>query len=133
MKMKNKFIKFAAVIILLCALAAFIGCGKEEKNSKFPFDAEKAYLYKRPGLISGASFSASLEKKGIVEVYSYVIPAPEYEDGMKDLGADIYFVGISPGEVLVTFIEYSPVDDPIESFMTLCVDENLCVFQKEAE
>ena len=38
----------------------------------------------------------------MVEIYSYIIPVPEEEDGMNDSGADIYFVGIA------TMFPYAP-------------------------
>ena len=103
------------------------------KVSKMEFDIEKAYHMRRTGIISGGGYEIKTEPEGKIEIYSYVIPAPEYEDGMKDKGADIYFVGIESGEVTVTVKEYYPTSEPEEYSFTLIVEKDLSVSRSETE
>ena len=95
--------------------------------SKMEFDTEKAYHMRRSGIISGGSYEIKTEPEGKVKIYSYIIPAPEGEDGMKDSGANIYFVGIEPGEVTVTVNEYYPSAEPEKYSFTLVIAEDLSV------
>ena len=95
--------------------------------SKMEFDPEKAYHMRRGGIISGGSYEIKTEPEGKIKIYSYIIPAPEYEDGMKDSGADIYFVGIEPGNVTVTVKEYYPTGEPEEYSFSLLIAEDLSV------
>lgn len=95
--------------------------------SKMEFDTEKAYHMRRSGIISGGSYEIKTEPEGKVKIYSYIIPAPEYEDGMNDNGADIYFVGIEPGNVTVTVKEYYPTGEPEEYSFSLLIAEDLSV------
>lgn len=95
--------------------------------SKMEFDPEKAYHLKRSGLMTGGGYEIKTEPEGKVKIYSYIIPAPEEEDGMKDSGADIYFVGLEPGEVTVTAKEYYPTGEADEYSFMLVVAEDLSV------
>lgn len=95
--------------------------------SKMEFDPEKAYHMKRSGIISGGSYEIKTEPEEKVKIYSYIIPAPEDEDGMNDNGADIYFVGLEPGEVTVTVKENYPTGEAEEYSFTLVVEEDLSV------
>ena len=99
--------------------------------SKIEFDKEKVYHMRRSGIISGGSYEIKIEPEGCVEIYSYVIPAPEDEDGMKDNGADIYFAGLEPGEVTVTVKEYYPTGESEEFSFSLVVEEDLSVLKSE--
>ena len=128
--MKNKILKTAVIIVMLGLLSMLFGC-KTEKAPEYPFDTEKAYYQRRGGVMAGGRFEIKTDPEGIVEVYSYPIPVPEHEDGMKDKGAHIFFVGITPGEVTVTEIEHYPTSLPDETSFVLSVDENLCVTKKE--
>lgn len=94
---------------------------------EFPFDTEKAYRYSRQGVIAGGSFRLAFNPEGVVEYYSYVKPAADNECGMKDKGADVYFVGLKKGrtEVTATF-KYPTCEDEIYAF-TLDVAEDLSV------
>ena len=120
----------AVVLVMLGILSMLFGC-KTDKKPDYPFDTEKAYYQRRGGVIAGGRYEIKTEPEGVVEVYSYPIPVPEHEDGMKDKGADIFFVGITPGEVTVTETEILPTC-PTESFsFVLVVDENLSVIRKD--
>lgn len=130
--MKNKFIGLAVVFIMLGFLSLILGCGKEKKT-EYPFDTEKAYCMKRGGVIAGGEYIIETDPEDIVEVYSYPVPVPKKEGGMRDKGAKVFFVGIYPGEVTVTVSEHYPGGKPEESSFVLFVDENLRVFKKEAE
>ena len=52
---------------------------------------------------------------------------PEYEEGMRDKGADLYFVGLQEGETEVTFCYYYPTCEPEEFTIKLKVAEDLTV------
>ncbi|MBQ3236002.1 MAG: hypothetical protein IJA92_00580 [Oscillospiraceae bacterium] len=128
-----KILKGLAVVIIMFGLLSMLfGC-KTDKKPDYPFDVEKAYYRHRSGVMAGGRYKITTEPENIVEVYSYSIPVPEYEAGMHDKGADIYYVGITPGEVTVTETEYFPTCEPESFSFVLCVDENLCVFLKENE
>ena len=105
-------------------LLSLFGCNKEPE---YPFDKEKAYYYSRSGVIAGGDFSMKFSPEGVVEYYSYTRPVSEYECGMRDRGADIYFVGLKEGRVEVTAVYKYPTCDPEEHTFTLNVDENLRV------
>ncbi len=109
---------------MLGFLASLFGCGKKPE---YPFDTEKAYHYSRGGVIAGGAFCLTFAPEGIVEYYSYVKPIPEYEAGMRDKGADIYFAGLKEGRVEVTATyKYPTCEDEVYTF-TLNVDKDLCV------
>ena len=117
-------IKLLAVICAMSLFASLFGCSK---NPEYPFDKEKAYYYSRQGVIAGGGFHLNFNPEDVVEYYSYVKSVPEYEEGMRDRGADIYFVGLKEGRVEVTAtFEYPTCEDEVYIF-TLNVDENLCV------
>ena len=122
--MKQLCIKILVVICAMSLFASLFGCSK---NPEYPFDKEKAYYYSRQGVIAGGGFHLTFNPEDVVEYYSYVKPVPEYEAGMRDRGADIYFVGLKEGRVEVTAtFEYPTCEDEVYIF-TLNVDENLCV------
>ena len=108
--------------------ASLFGC---TQKTEYPFDKEKAYHYFRQGVISGGSVHLTYNPENIVECYSYVKPVPENECGMKDKGADLYFVGLQEGEVEVTFIYKYPTCEPEEYILTLKVSEDFSVTKKE--
>ncbi len=118
------------ILVMLGILSMLFGC-KTEKAPEYPFDTEKAYYHRRGGVIAGGSYVIETEPEGIVEVYSYSIPVPEDEVGMKDKGADIYYVGLKPGEVTVTETEFFPTCPPESFSFVLVVDENLSVSRKD--
>lgn len=126
-----KIIKSLAVVLaMLGILSMLFGC-KKDKKPDFPFDKEKAFYQHRDGVMAGGRYVIETKPEGFVEVYSYPIPVPEDEAGMKDKGAEIYYVGIMPGEVTVTATEYYPTCPPESFSFVLVVDENLRVFKKE--
>lgn len=104
--------------------ASLFGCSKK---TEYPFDKEKAYYYSREGVIAGGNFHLSYNPENIVECYSYVKPIPENEGGMRDKGADLYFVGLNKGEVEVTFTYEYPTCEPEQYTLTLKVAEDLTV------
>lgn len=112
------------LICIMGIFASLFGCNKKVE---YPFDKDKAYYYCRQGVIAGGSFYMSFNPEEIVECYSYVKPVPEYECGMRDKGADLYFVGLKEGEVEVTFVYKYPTCEPEEYTFTLKVDEDLTV------
>lgn len=120
----------AVVLVMLGILSMFFGC-KTDKKPDYPFDTEKAYYQRRGGVMAGGRYEIETEPEGVVEVYSYPIPVPEYEGGMKDNGADIFFVGITPGEVTVTETEFFPTCPPESFSFVLVVDESLSVSRKD--
>ena len=61
---------------------------------------------------------------------SYVEPVPDGEDGMRDKGASIYFVGAEPGEVTVTVTKHYPTCPDDEQSFVLVVAEDLSVTKK---
>lgn len=113
---------------MLSIFTNLFGCNKKPE---YPFDKEKAYHYPRQGVIAGGSFQLKFNPEGIVEYYSYVKQAPENECGMKDKGADIYFVGLKKGKVEVTAVYKYPTCEPEEYTFTLNVDKVLCVTKIE--
>ena len=117
-------IKLLAVICGMSLFASLFGCNKKPE---YPFDKEKAYYYSRQGVVAGGGFHLNFNPEGVVEYYNYVTPPPENECGMRDRGADIYFVGLKEGkvEVIATF-EYPTCEDEEYTF-TLNVDNDLCV------
>lgn len=121
----NSLIKKGLIILMAFSMfASLFGCNKK---TEYPFDEEKAYCYTRSGVIAGGSFMLNFAPEGIVEYYSYVKEVPEYEAGMKDKGADIYFAGLKPGRVEVTATyKYPTCEDEIFTF-NLEVAEDLTV------
>ena len=105
-------------------MASLFGCNKK---TEYPFDKEKAYHYSRQGVISGGGFNLTFSPEGIVECYSYVKPVIENECGMRDRGADLYFVGIKEGEVKVTLTYKYPTCEPEHDTFTLSVNKDLIV------
>lgn len=122
--------RLAVVLIMFGILSMLFGC-KADKKPDYPFDTEKAYYQRRGGIMAGGSYKIETEPEGVVEVYSYSVPVPEHEDGMKDKGADIFFVGIKPGKVTVTETKLFPTCPPESFSFVLVVDENLKVFAEE--
>lgn len=108
-----------------------LSVSEDLRVSRMEFDTEKAYHMRRSGIVSGGGYEIKTEPEGMVEIYSYIIPVPEEEDGMNDSGADIYFVGIEPGEVTVTVKEYYPTCEPEEYSFLLVVQEDLSVLKPE--
>lgn len=108
--------------------ASLFGCSEK---TEYPFDKEKAYHYFRHGVISGGNFHLTYNPENIIECYSYVKPVPEMECGMRDRGADLYFVGLQKGEVDVTFIYEYPTCEPEKYTLKLKVFEDLSVTKKE--
>ncbi len=117
-------LRILTVICMLGFLTSLFGCSKKPE---YPFDKEKAYYYSRQGVIAGGAVHLTFEPEGIVEYYSYVRPTPENECGMKDRGADMYFVGLKEGRVEVTFVYEYPTCEPEEYSITLEVAEDLTV------
>ena len=110
---------------MLGIFTSFFGCGK--KQPEYPFDKEKAYCYSRGGVMAGGDFHLKFNPEGVVEYYSYTKPVPENEDGMKDRGADIYFVGLKKGRVEVTAVYEYPTCGPEEYIFTLNISDDLTV------
>ena len=117
-------IRIITVICMLGIFASLFGCSKKPE---YPFDKEKAYCYSREGVIAGGGFHLSFNPEGVVEYYSYVKPIPEYEAGMRDRGADIYFVGLKEGRVEVTATFKYPTCEDEEYTFILNVDKDLSV------
>lgn len=118
-------------MVMFMCLATFFslfGC-KNAKPTKptYPFDIDKAYRMTRPGVMAGGSISYDFSEKGIVTFYEYPDYPPEDECGMRDRGAEVYFVGLKPGTVTVTMTEHFPTcEDEATSFI-LVVDDALRV------
>lgn len=109
--------------------AALFGCAGESE-AQYPFDTEKAYLYRRPGLMTGAGFSIEIQPEELLQYYSYTIPCDEGEDGMRDNGAQIYFVGLQEGEAVVTMTTHYPTSEPEEESFTLYIAPDFSVTRK---
>ena len=124
---KNKFL--VVIFIMLGLLSMLFGC-KTQKAPEYPFDTQKAFYMSRSGIIAGGSYSIKTEPEGKVEVYSYVEPVPDGEDGMRDKGASIYFVGVEPGEVTVTVTKRYPTCPSVEQSFVLIVEEDFSVTKK---
>ena len=110
------------------ALANLFGFNKK---AEYPFDMDKAYHYPREGVIAGGNFHLTFEPEGAVEYYSYTKPVPKNEGGMRDKGADIYFIGLKEGTVEVTAVFEYPTCPPEEYTFTLIVDKDLRVTKKD--
>ena len=117
-------LRILELICLMGIFASLFGCNKK---TEYPFDKEKAYHYSRQGVIAGGSVSLTFNPEKIVECYSYVKPVPENECGMKDKGADLYFVGLKEGEAEVVLIYQYPTCEPEQYTLTLKVAEDLTV------
>lgn len=109
----------------------FFKKGKMPEKKVYPFDVEKAYYYRRSGLMAGANCSIEIKPEGVIEHYSYPIPVPEMECGMRDRGADVYFVGIKPGVVQVDIVTHYPTCPEEEKSLTLQVAEDGTVTKVE--
>ncbi|MBQ3195498.1 MAG: hypothetical protein IJB65_03425 [Clostridia bacterium] len=97
---------------------------KKPFKKKLPFDEEKAYLYRRTGIMTGGGCRIKVTPEDLLEVYSYPIPVPENECGMRDKGANIYFVGLKTGKATVELVyTYPTCPEDTESF-TLRVTED---------
>lgn len=81
---------------------------KKPVKHTYPFDVEKAYIYHRQGLMTGASCEIQTSPDDLIQVYSYSKPVSELEDGMRDRGATVYFVGLKAGTAQVDVITYYP-------------------------
>ena len=110
--------------MLLLLLLPFCGCAPQAEP-QFPFDREKAFRFSREGLITGEEYSIRIEPAEGADVYEYVTPAPEEEDGMRDAGAEIYIVGRRAGEVTVTVRRFLPTDGAWEESFRLRIGEDL--------
>ena len=108
-----------------------LSVSEDLRVSKMEFDIEKAFYMRRGGIITGGGYEIKTEPEGKVEIHSYIIPAPEDEDGMRDCGADIYFVGLEQGKVTVTVREYYPTSEPEEYSFILIVGEDLSVLKRK--
>ena len=108
----------------LAALLSFLGC---KKAPTYPFDIEKAYHTTRPGIIAGGRIFYTFSEEGAMTYYEYPEYPPKYEGGMRDRGAQVYFVGLRPGTVTVTMNEISPVGDRDSDSFDLIVDDDLRV------
>ena len=117
-------LRILGVICIMGIFASLFGCSKK---TEYPFDTEKAYYYSRQGIIAGGNFRLTFNPEKIVECYSYVKPVPENECGMKDRGADLYFVGLKEGEVEVILIYEYPTCPPEIYTITLKVADDLSV------
>ena len=104
---------------------------RKKKEAPLPFDAEKAYVRRRGGVMAGGNIRYTFSREGVVKLYSKVDPAPENECGMRDKGATLYFVGLKEGEVTVTETEYYPTCPPESAEFTLSVSADLTVTLKE--
>lgn len=132
LKMK-KLLKIGVVVLMASSLfASLFGCiNKTPQKQDYPFDTAKAYCYRRSGVISGGNCRLTAEPQGIVTYYSYVKYPPENECGMKDKGADIFFVGLKEGKVKITLeYMYPTTESDFEEF-TLSVDSALNVTLSE--
>lgn len=109
---------------MLGFFTSLFGCNKK---TEYPVDKEKAYCHSRQGVIAGGGFRLTVKPEGLVEYYSYVKPAPENECGMRDKGADIYFVGLKEGKARVTATYEYPTCEDEEYTFTLNVDKDLRV------
>lgn len=105
-------------------ISSLFGGGKAHDK---PFDKDKSYHYSRQGVIAGGSFCLRFNPEGVVQYYSYTKPVPKYECGMRDKGADIYFVGLKEGKTEVTAVYKYPTCEDEEYTFTLNVDKNLYV------
>ncbi len=114
-------------MISWATLLSFFGCKKEPPAPSYPFDTGKAYLYRRAGIMAGGSVCYTFSEDGIVTVYEYPQYPPEDECGMRDRGADVYFVGLKSGAVTVTITEHFPTCEDETCSFTLVVDEDLRV------
>lgn len=119
------------VMAIVCLLMNLFGCVNNidllHSKPEFPFDTTKAYCYHRKGVIAGGNCNISVEPQGVVKYYSYPEYPSGYESGMKDKGADIYFVGLKEGKVKVT-LEYSfPTTTASVDVFILEVDKELNV------
>lgn len=112
---------------VMCVLSLIIGLFGCNKTSDYPFDVDKAYCYTRAGVIAGGNFYMEFDKENIVDYHSYTTPVPKYECGMKDKGAQIYFVGLKEGTVTVTAVFEYPTCEPEEYSFTLKVSDDLSV------
>ncbi len=112
----------------LSMLLSLFGC--KAPAPSYPFDVAKAYHTTRTGIIAGGSISYTFSEDGIVTYYEYPKYPPENECGMRDRGADVYFVGLKPGAVTVTMTERSPVGDNESLSFELVVDDDLRVTSK---
>ncbi len=112
---------------MICLQNIFSSLSGLGKKQKYPFDKEKAYFYSRQGVIAGGAFRLRFNPEGVVRYYSYAHEVPEYECGMKDKGADVYFEGLKAGRVEVTAIYDFPTCESEEDTFILNVAEDLSV------
>lgn len=117
-------LRILGVVCIMGLFTSLFGCNNK---IEYPFDKEKAFYYSRQGVIAGGSFNLTFNPEKIVECYSYVKPVPENECGMKDRGADLYFVGLREGEVEVTLTYKYPTCQPEQEIIILKVAEDLTV------
>lgn len=103
----------------------------DEIKEELPFDTDRSYVMHREGIIAGGGVSYSFSEEGVVSLYSCVKEAPEDEDGMRDLGATLYFAGLREGEVTVTVTERYPTCENEEYSFVLNVDSDLRVTRKD--
>lgn len=113
----------------LSMLLSLFGC--KAPAPSYPFDIDKAYHTTRTGIIAGGRISYAFSENGVVTYYEYPEYPPVNECGMRDRGADIYFVGLKTGTVTVTMTERSPVGDDESRSFELVVDNDLRVSKAE--
>ncbi len=94
---------------------------------KLPFDKEKAYYYRRQGVIAGGDFRIIISPSDVVECFEEIISVKKFEDGMRDRGAHLYFAGKKEGTAEVTLTFFYPTCEPEDLTFTLNVDKNLNV------
>ena len=96
-------------------------------KNKCSFDKEKAFYFRRRGVIAGGRFSMQITPSDVVECFEEIIPVNAFEDGMKDRGAHMYFAGKKEGTAIVTMFFHYPTCKPEELILKLKVDEHLRV------
>ncbi len=100
-------------------------------KKKFSFDKEKAFYFRRQGVIAGGSFSMHITPSDVVECYEEIISVKKFEDGMKDRGAHMYFAGKKEGTALVTMKFFYPTCEAEELVLKLNVAKDLRVIPED--
>lgn len=81
--------------------------------------------------MSGSRCKIEIAPDDILTAYEYTKPANEFEDGMSDNGADIYFVGCKEGIATVTVTIFYPTFEPDIISFDLYVNEDMFVSNQE--
>lgn len=138
--MKNKLIRVVVILMAFSFLGFLFGCDDNPPTNTepatntaptYPFDTQKAYCYRRTGIIAGSSCTVTVEPSDIVKTYTYTEYPSGEECGMQDNGADIYFEGLRAGEAKVTLMYTYPTMEPEEVTFTLKVSEDLTVTKSD--